>query len=343
MFKGILLSLLFASVPSSSNYTLQAYDVVNGGGASSSTSYGLRSAVGAPGDTLSSTNYKLPAGVKASMTASVPPAPTFSNIGNSYTQLKLTLNTTGFPTDYKYLIAISDDGFTTTKYVQPDQTIGTGLSISNYQSYAAWGGSSGFFVLGLTSSTTYTVKVAALQGDATGSGFGPTASASTVAPSVTFAVSTSATSTPPFTVNISNLTPGNVVSGTESVTTNVTTNAVHGGAVLIKDANTGIRSSTKSFTLSSATANLTSASTGYGAQVTSTSQSSGGPMLATSPFDGSSNSVGGLTTSFQQLATFSTAVTSGSATLGLKAKTDISIPSSTDFSDTLTLSISLLF
>ncbi|HSX31620.1 MAG TPA: hypothetical protein VLF43_00005, partial [Candidatus Saccharimonadales bacterium] len=192
MFKGILLSLLFAAAPSSSNYTLQAYDVVNGGAAGSSTNYGLRSAVGGISGNASSATYGLPAGVKASMTAAVPPAPTFTNVGSSYKQLKLTLNIGSFPSDYKYLIAISDDNFVTTKYVQTDTTIGSGLSISNYQTYAAWGGASGFNVTGLASSTTYKVKVASLQGDATGSGFGPTATAATVGPSVTFAVSTSA-------------------------------------------------------------------------------------------------------------------------------------------------------
>lgn len=337
------MSLLFAVAPSSTNYTLQAYDVVGGGGSSSSTNYGLQSAAGSPGNTLGSSNYKLPAGVKASTTAAVPPAPSFTNTSNSYSELKLTLNTTGLPGDYKYLIAISDDNFATTKYVQPDHTIGTTVAITNYQTYGAWGGASGFTVLGLAADTTYKAKVAALQGGSTGSGFGPEATASTVAPSVTFALSTSLAATPPFAVQFDTVAPDTVTAGSATITADITTNAAHGGALLLKDANNGLWSATRSHTISSATANLTSTATGYGAQVTGTSQGGGGPMVAASPYNGGGNSVGAITTSFQSFATFSSPVTSGSATLGLKAKTNITVPASTDFSDTLTLSISLLF
>lgn len=343
MFRGIFLSLVFAAAPSSTNYTLQAYDVVNGGGSGSSTNYGLQSAVGNPGSTLGSSTYALPAGIKASATAAVPPAPAFTNVGNSYSQLKLTLTTTGMPSDYKYLIAISDDNFVTTQYVQPDQTIGATASVANYQSYAAWGGASGFDVLGLAANTTYNVKVASLQGSSTGSGFGPTASASTVAPSVTFALATSQTSTPPFSVAFTNIPPDTVASGSATITADITTNAKGGGSILIKDSNAGLTSTSKSHTITSATTNLTTANTGYGAQITNTSQGSGGPMLAASPFNGTSNAVGGLSAAYQPLATFAGAVSSGSVTFGLKAKTNIAVPAATDFNDTLTLSISLLF
>ena len=120
----------------------------------------------------SSTNYGLPIGVRASTIASTPTAPTFTNPSNEYNRLKLTLNVGGFPTDTTYLIAISDDNFVTTKYVQTDQTIGTSVSIANYQTYTSWGGASGSWIVGLSPSTTYKIKVAALQGTATGSQFG---------------------------------------------------------------------------------------------------------------------------------------------------------------------------
>src|SRR6185503_9167335 len=100
--------------------------------------------------------------------------------------------------------------------------------------YAAWGGASGIYILGLANNTTYKVKVAALQGASTGSAFGPTASASTSVPSVTFGLSTSLTSTPPFTSTFSSLSPGSVTTATGTITATVTANTENGGEILIK-------------------------------------------------------------------------------------------------------------
>src|SRR2546421_365229 len=200
MFRVLALTLLLAAAPSSANYTLKAYDVGTGAGSGSSTNYGLRGSAGSHSGTLSSSTYGLPAGVRASAGAAVPPAPTLSNPNNAYERLHVTLNTAGFPTDTTYLIAVSTNNFVTTNYVQLDDTLGSSAGVANYQTYAAWGGASGFDILGLAQSTTYQVKVAALQGSATGSAFGPSTSAATVAPSVTFALQTSLTSTPPFSV-----------------------------------------------------------------------------------------------------------------------------------------------
>ncbi|HTH72561.1 MAG TPA: hypothetical protein VL737_04345 [Candidatus Pristimantibacillus sp.] len=342
MYKALLLTL-FAAMPSSGNYILNGYGFTNGDGNPSSSNYQLQVSAGQAGGSPSSSSYGLPIGVRAVTTLSAPAAPTFSNPSSEYSRLKLVLNVSGFASDTKYLIAISDDNFTTTKYVQTDQTIGTALSISNYQTYAAWGGSSGSWIVGLVPSTTYKVKVAALQGSATGSVFGPTATAATIAPSVTFAVTTSLTGTPPFNALFSSLTAGSVVSANATVLADVTTNALNGGDVLIRSQNAGLSSTAASYTIASATTDLTSASTGYGAQVSSTSQGSGGPMTSMSPFNGSSNNVGALTASWQQLATFAAPVTSGNVTTTLKAKASTIVPASTDYADILTISVSLLF
>ena len=91
--------------------------------------------------------------------ANVPPTPTLTNPASHYDRLKLVLATGGNPSDTKYLIAISDDDFATTKYVQADNSLGTSQALTNYQTYATWGGASGFYVLGLAPSTTYKVMV----------------------------------------------------------------------------------------------------------------------------------------------------------------------------------------
>jgi hypothetical protein len=342
MFRVLLLSLV-ASVPTSSNYILQNYDFGNGANSGSSSNYNLRSSVGSPGGAPGSSSYALPAGIRGTSTVKTPAAPTFTNPDNSYNQLRLTLNTAGFASDVRYAIAISSDGFATTRYVQPDQTTGTAFTVANYQTYATWGGASGFSVLGLTASTTYTVKVAALQGASTGSQFGPTASAATSAPSLTFSVETSLTATPPFSATFTSLPSGTPTNATATITAQVTTNAAHGGQVLIRDSNAGLTSSTASYTIASATADLAVAGSGYGAQISATSQSSGGPMVALTPYNNGGNAVGALTTAWQPLASFAGPITAGSVTTGLQAKSNITIPAATNYTDVLTLAISLVF
>lgn len=342
MLRAVLFTLL-AAVPASSNYVLQTYDFGNGGGNSTSTNYNLRGSVGAGGNTLTSTNYALPAGIQPSTTVAVPPAPSLTNPDNSYDRLKMIVNPGTAPSDTKFAIAISDDNFTTTKYVKSDQTIASTFSIANYQTYAAWGGASGFTILNLNNNATYKVKVAALQGAGTGSPFGPTASASTSVPSVTFSIATSLTGTPPFSSTFSSLPAGTVTSGDATVTTTITANPEYGGQLLIKSQNAGLTSSSAGFTIPSATANLTPAATGYGAQISGTSQSAGGPMVSASPFNSSANNVGGLTTAWQTLASFSSPITNGSVTFGLLAKADNTVPAAANYSDALTINISLLF
>lgn len=342
MWKVALLGLL-AAVPSSTNYTLNSYGFGNGDGSSGSTNYNLRSNVGNANGTLGSTSYTLPAGVVASTTVSTPAAPTFTNPDSSYSRLRVTINPGTLPADTKFAIAISTNNFVTTNYVQANQTVGSSFTVANYQTYAAWGGAGGAWVLDLTEGTTYQVKVAALQGASSGSQFGPAASAATSVPSVTFGVTTSLTGTPPFSATFASLPAGTPTAANATVNTSVTTNAAQGGSVFIKSQNAGLTSSRAGFTLPSATADLSAATSGYGAQVSSTGQASGGPITASSPFSGTSNSVGALTNSWQQVATWNSPVTSGTMNLGLLAKVNTTVPSATDYSDVLTLTISLLF
>lgn len=344
LWGALLPVLLFAAAPTSTNYTLKTYNIGSGGSTSTSTNYGLQAGTGSQsGSTQSSTSYKARSDGRGVMNANVPPAPTFTNPANYYDRLKLVLATGNNPSDTKYLIAVSNDGFATTKYVQTDNSLGASQAIANYQTYSTWGGASGFLIVGLSSSTTYQVKVKALQGKYTGSAFGPTASAATVAPSVSFSLTTTLTSTPPFAVTFTGLTAGTVTNGSADGLIGLTTNANNGGLVYIKDSANGLYSTLANTTITSATADLSSASSGYGAQVTATSQSSGGPLSSQSPFNGTSNNVGALTTSFQPFLSTSAPVTGGSATVRLKAKTASLTPSAPDYGDTLTIVASMNF
>ncbi|MBL8122070.1 hypothetical protein JNM87_04960 [Candidatus Saccharibacteria bacterium] len=343
-FFGLLVPIMFfAASPSSTNYTLKTYNIGTGGGTSTSGSYGLQGQAGVQAGTTQSSSYTSVGDGRGVVNANVPPAPTFTNPSSYYDKLKLVLATGNNPTDTKFLIAISNDNFVTTLYVQTDNSIGSSQALTNYQTYAAWGGASGFNIVGLSASTTYKVKVKALQGSFTGSAYGPTATAATVAPSVSFSVATTLTGTPPFNVAFTNLTPGTVVNGNADGLVGLTTNANNGGTVYVRDQSTGLYSNVENATLASASADLAVASSGYGAQITSTSQVSGGPFMSQSPFNGVGSNVGGLTTSLQPLLSTAGPVTTASGTLRLMAKADVLTPIATDYIDNVTLVAAMNF
>jgi hypothetical protein len=334
---GLVVGGLFAVTPTSTNYTLRNFEIGSGGGTGSSTSYKLNSTTGtqtgAPG---SSTNYSQKSGFAPAATSNAPAAPTFTNPSSYYDRLQLTINTSSNPSDTKYAVAISSDDFVTTRYVKSDNSTGTTLVATDYRTYAGWGSASGVLVLGLTANTTYKVKVKAFQGNFSESAYGPTASAATSQASVTFGVATTLNGTPPFSISFASLATGTVFNANADASLSLATNALSGATVYIMDTQAGLRSTGSSYTLTSATADLSSAAKGYGAIVTATSQTTGGPFTVSSPFNGATNNVGALTTSLQPLATTTGVVTGGSVTVRFKAKTDITVPQGTDYADALT-------
>lgn len=341
IFTGLLTGTMFflAATPSSTNYNLRTYEFGNGGtDNSSSTNFRIEGSAGEQlGTPTSSTNYNLNSGETASQGASVVPKPTLTNPDGYYDRLKLVLNPGSNPSDTRYLIAISSDGFATTRYVQTDNSVASSYTISNYQTYTAWGGASGIFINSLTQGTTYQVKVRALQGSFTESAYSPVSdSIATVTPSLSFGVATTLTGTPPFAVSFSSLTAGTVFAGTADGTVNISSNAKLGGSVYIRSLNAGLTSTLAGTSITSATADLTSASSGYGAQVITATQSVGGPLAAVSPYNGATNNVGGLTTAYQQLLSSSAPVFSGSSTIRFKAKASTITSASTDYTDTVT-------
>ncbi|MDE2026727.1 MAG: hypothetical protein KGJ07_09650, partial [Patescibacteria group bacterium] len=195
----------------STTYSIKEYDFGSGGKLSNtSTTYSLYGNTGQfDGLSLNSTTYTALPGLTYGLTSNVPPAPSFSNPGSSSNSLSLTLNTGSNPSDTVFAIAISPDAFgSTTKYVQADDTVGNNPV---WQTNTVWG-ASGFTVIGLSSGTTYTVKVSAKQGIYAQSGYGPTAAATTVA-TTTFSYSINSNS-----LTFPNLNPGSVQTSTSTVT-----------------------------------------------------------------------------------------------------------------------------
>jgi len=186
------LPFVSAAEPASTNYKLQNYSFGAGGTTNStSTNYKLNGVAGeVEFGRPSSSNFKAGTGLTYMMKANVPPAPTLSTPANNYDRIKFVISTGSNPTDAKYALEVSTSSTfaSNINYINTDGTLGTSLTSTNFQTYTAWGGSSGSFVTGLTSNTTYYIRVASMQGNFTQSEWGPSASITTSLPTLTFTI-----------------------------------------------------------------------------------------------------------------------------------------------------------
>lgn len=335
--------VMFAAFPSSVDYRLYNYGFTSGGlNNASSADYSANAASGEiSGQGAASTNYVQKSGLNETQQANVPTAPTFTNPANYYNKLHFVVATAGNPSDAKFAIAISSDNFATTNYIHSDNTFSSIFNpATDYQTYAGWGGASGQDVLGLQPNTTYKIKVRATTGTFTETQYGPTASAATVPASITFDIDVSASDTEtssPYTTSFGNLLPATVTTTPERIWIDLDTNANSGAKVYISSSSAGLYSVSASFTIDSATADLASVGTGYGAQGQSAAQSSGGPLALTSPFNGSAANVGIVTAVLREIFTSTAPITAGRGSFSMKAKAANTTPSSSSYTDTLTL------
>lgn len=347
MFRGALsliggLSLFFAALPAGTTYKLESYGVGSGGVQNATSSqYALEGTVGELAGTQSSGSvYKVGFGMVPTQLANVPAAPTITNPANYYNKLTCVIDTGNNPTDAVFAIAVSTDNFATTQYVKSDHSVGSSLAISDYQTFAAWGGASGFNIIGLLPNTSYSVKVRAMQGKFTESGWSPTASGTTANPSLTFDIDVSAfniETSPPYNLSFPDLTPGTVTTGSQKIWTDFDTNGDFGGDEYVFAQNSGLKSATVSYTIAALTGDLGSLSQGFGAQNASLAQTSGGPMSVSAPYNGTTNTVGVTDSSIRKIYSSASPVTAGRTSLNLLAKSQTLTPSATDYSEVLTI------
>lgn len=333
-----------SSPPTSGSYKLLEYGFGAGGTAtSSSPNYSLFGTLGQVDQgSPSSANYFIGAGLEYTIQSSVSAAPTFTNPDNWYNKLHIVINRGGIdPTDTTYAIRIAS-GAGQFRYVQNDNTVGDILGLEDWQSYTIWGGSSGSNIIGLYPGTTYTVQVAAKQGQFyTQFMWSPASSASTITSTLSFDIdiaSTNSETAAPYTLDIGELSPGTVTTSTNKVWVDFSTNANNGGFVSISGTNNGLQSSVASHTITTATADLTAQPQGYGAKSNSVTQTSGGPMQALSPYASGANIVGLLDTTKRYIYDSSALpVVGGRVSFELKAKASTTTPSAVDYNDILTV------
>lgn len=337
------LFLIFV-LPASTSYQLKDFGFGTGGaGNATSGSYAIDGIAGEQsGGKLTGGSYDLGSGLLFTNQANVPGAPTFTNPSSYYNKLKIVLDVGGNPSDTKFAIAISTDDFVTTNYVQSDDTVGASLGVEDYQTYANWGSASGTLIIGLAASTTYKVKVKAWQGKFTETGYGPTATAATVSPQMTFDIDVSATDTdtnPPFSTDIGNLFAGTVTSSPQKIWVDFDTNGESGGRVYVVASNAGLESARANYLISAVSGNLTILDEGFGAQGFSVA---GGLSIATA-YDLSANNVAVTDTTIREIFTASAPTTNGRGSFLLKAKSSAVTPAASDYTETLTVIASASF
>lgn len=341
--RNMISVLLFVlAFPASTTYGLKSYSFGAGGGTAESSTYkGEYSTGEVAGAPAEGSTYNAWPGMVFTQFANVPPAPTFTNPSNYYNKLQIVVQTGGNPTDTTYAIAISTDNFTTTNYVQSDNTIGATLGAEDWQTYANWGGGTGEFIVGLDPDTTYYVKVKSEQGLYTEGPWGPVASVATSGLTLSFDIDVSATdqeTAAPYSLDLGSLTSGSVITSTDSIWVDLSTNATAGGSIYVYGSSGGLYSASSGHTIAGVSADLSVTSEGFGLRSTSVAESSGGPLAAQSPYDGASDNVGTVTTTAQTLYNSTAApIVSGRGSFVVKAKSNTITPAASDYTETITL------
>lgn len=337
---SIAVTLLFAALPATNNYKLNSYNFGSGGTAgSSTTTYSLEGGTGElSGSTSTTSNNQFKPGFIEVANANVPKVATLdNNNGEYYNKLHMVIDPQGNPSDAKFLVAVSTDNFVSDiKYLQPDGTLSSTLDTDDYQTYSEWGSSSGSLILGLNPATTYYVHIKATQGKFTESAYGPTASQATAPATLTFGLSTSNSSTPPYTVSLGTLTAGVINTADQTINTSLSTNAASGGDIYIKGKNGGLLSSSTGNKIEALSADLASITDGFGAQNNSVGQTSGGPFVVKSPYEVSGNSVAIVDATTRSLYSSSAPIIGGIGVLVLKGKSTTTDVAATDYQEVLT-------
>lgn len=356
MFSGLISALVLAGsllttvavLPSTTNYELNSYGFGSGGTANSSTSnYSLEGISGElGGQTATTATYQTLPGYIQTQQANVPKV-TLSNPSNWYDKLKFVIDNQSNPSDalFALQICVGSDWISgscggTTLYVKSDDTLGTILNTTDYQTYSTWGSGSGSTIIGLSPSTTYYIRAKATQGQFTESGYGPSSSAATSAQQISFCLYNDYSSGcgSGNSIAFSGLVAGTPTSSPTNLGVDFATNANSGGNVYIYDQNGGLVSArAPSYPIPSATANLSTAAQGYGGQVASTTQTSGGPLTKLSPYDLSGNNIGQISTTVNTILTSSGPLVAGRAAIQLQAKASNTTPAVNDYADTVTI------
>lgn len=285
--------------------------------------------------------------------------------GGCYNRARFEIDEQGNPSDTLYGVQISDDGFTSNIWAIDGTTYRpksmADRQLSDYMSKSDWETDT-FNIQGLDSNSEYSLRITALHGDFTESSPSPVETATTAMATVTFDIDitdmneTDPETSPPhsiaFTGNFRLFAGGALQRHDDLIWLDMGTNASSGLAVVQKGLYGGLYSALGSYTITSATANLASASEGFGIQNydysgTETYQEdysgSGGSELGSisvvSAYNGSDHNVGLIDTSHILVYSSDGPIDSGRTALFLKAKAGPSAPAQSDYTEEISFVI----
>jgi len=268
-----------------------------------------------------------------------------------YDRARFEIDTNDNPTDTLYAIMISEDNFASdTRYIDgstfwPETE--TTHNLSDFLTKNDWE-TEDFNIKGLQSSTTYYIKIFALQGDFTQTEAGPGTNATTSGGSMSFdididdqtGVSTETSS--PYTISFTG--DYELIGGSAPITAgdriwlDASTNSEAGFALIVRGENGGLKSDTTSQTIISATANLDTSDDGFGIQSEYIDQDTYpylGSISVTTDYSSSGNNVGIVGTTETKVYESSTPVFNGRMALKLIARPGIDKTAATDYQETI--------
>jgi hypothetical protein len=275
-----------------------------------------------------------------------------------YDKARFEIDVQDNPDDTLYGIQISTDEFASDlRYIDGvtqkpiDETART---IDDYLTKADWEDSE-INVRGLVANTEYWIRAVSLHGDFTESQPGPALSSTTANASMNFDLDvaddsgTSAESGPPFAVSFADesliVTNGPATTAQDLIWIDAETNGRGGFAILQKGLYGGLFSTSESYTITSDNADLDGTVEGFGLASFYTAQQydlgGGNGSLAdisiVDEYDNTGNEVGKVDTSFLKVYQSDGPTKSGRMGIKLLARASGSTPTSTDYTEDITL------
>lgn len=375
---------------SSDNYTLIDPELSSIVGTTSSTNYKalIQGSGGIEFGQISSSLYKVGSGQGYTFMANVPKLTCFETttdagsteciglpagngmvgecgFGGCYDRAVFQIDTQGNPADTLYSIQFSKDNWSTI-YILDGTTrqlkAYASKTIGDYKTKTQWEDApwSSANVVNLSPNTEYKIRVTALNGDFTESPPGPSITATTGTPTISFDVDIgadlNANSNAPYSVDFGALNPETPkFLTTQRIKLEISTNAQSGVSLYVRDQFSGLRSTSTSYTLQSSNEDLSNpiSQEGFGLQKHSTSEGSGsqGFMVSSATYEVAGNYVGAVSSLSHTLAACTLVSSSGVCTVDtpawvvdgrilytLGARATLAAPSVSDYSDQLSFS-----
>ena len=268
-----------------------------------------------------------------------------------YDKARFEIDINGNPTDTLYAVMISTDNFSSDiRYIDGSSFWPESLSTHNLSDFLTktdWE-TPDFNIQGLQTATTYYIRILALHGDFTQTEQGPIATATTSAGSVFFDLdiedetSITAETSSPYTISFTGayeLIGGSApTTAQDRIWIDGSTNSEGGFAIIVRGVNGGLRSNTTGQTIVSATADLNTASDGFGIQseyIDYDTYPYLGSITATTDYSGTGNYVGIVGTTATKVYESESPVFNGRMALKVIAKPGMDKTAATDYQETM--------